>query len=133
MRAYLTHCSAQKNHSLQDSGEKVTPDRLYTAASTQAFMNRCKERRVDWAILSDLYGVWFSDVEHEWYEKHPDTVTDQEFGEILNDFDQKLKNYDEIWFYFNSECFHPFYQKILRRTELKDRVRQFAELEKIVS
>ncbi len=133
MRAYLTHCSAQKNHSLQDSGEKVTPDRLYTAASTQAFMSRCKERRVDWAILSDLYGVWFFDVEHEWYEKHPDTVTDQEFGEILNDFDQKLKNYDEIWFYFNSECFHSFYQEILRRTELKDRVRQFTDIEEIVS
>lgn len=132
MRVYLTHCSAEKEHSLQGTGKKVTPDRLYTATSTQAFMSRCQEKEVDWAILSDLYGVWFPEVEHEWYEKHPDTVTDQEFSGILKDFAQKLKNYDEIWFYFNPERFHSFYQKILQGTELKSKVKQFTELQKIV-
>jgi len=34
-------------------------------------MNRCKEKRVEWAIFSNLYGVWFPNVEHEWYEKNP--------------------------------------------------------------
>lgn len=132
MRIYLTHCSAEKNDALQVSGAKVTPERLYTATAIQAFMGRCKEKGVDWAILSDLYGVWFPDVEHKWYEKHPDTVTDQEFDENLQGFDQKLKTYDEIWFYVRTETFHPFYQKVLTNTVLKDKVRQFTDLKEIV-
>jgi len=48
-------------------GEAVTPDKLYTDAPIQRFMAACKRCDVKWAIFSDLYGVWFPDVTHEWY------------------------------------------------------------------
>jgi hypothetical protein len=95
-------------------------------------MSRCKQKQVDWAILSDLYGVWFPDVEHGWYEKHPNTVTEEEFDAIVKDFQRKLESYKEIWFYFNGESFHSFYQRVLQATNLKDRVKLFCELEEIV-
>jgi hypothetical protein len=45
-----------------------------------------------------MYGVWFPHVKHAWYDKHPDTVTEDEFRELVRDFDEKLGGYDEIWF-----------------------------------
>ncbi len=132
MRIYITHCSAKKDNSLKNSGKKATPDKLYTATPTQRFMSRCKEKKVNWAIFSDLYGVWFPDIEHEWYEKDPDTVTGQEFRNLANDFDRKLQSYDEIWFYHNPGRFHPLYKKLLRETKLKDKVKRFTHIREIV-
>lgn len=125
MRIYITHCSAKKDDSIKNTGRKVTPDKLYTAAPTQRFMLRCKDKKVNWAIFSDLYGVWFPNIEYEWYEKDPDTVTEQEFRNLVNDFDQKLQNYDEIWFYYNPGRFHPLYDKLLQETRLKNKVKRF--------
>ena len=95
-------------------------------------MGKCREKRVSWAILSDLYGVWFPHVDHEWYEKDPNTVTEQEFANLVSDFDQKLREYDEIWFYYNPGRFHPVYDRLLRRTRLRDRVRRFTHINEIV-
>ena len=89
-------------------------------------MSRCKEQGVNWAIFSDKYGIWFPNVEHEWYEKGPDTVTDQEFQDLLNDFDLKLQDYDEIWFYYNPSRFHRLYQRLLQETSLQDKIRRFS-------
>ena len=132
MKIYITHCSAKKDNSLKNTGKKVTPDKLYTATPTQRFMNKCKAKNVNWAIFSDLYGVWFPDIEHEWYEKDPDTVTDQEFRNLVNDFDQKLQSYGEIWFYYNPGRFHPLYEKLLQETKLKDKVKRFTHIREIV-
>ncbi|HZD36815.1 MAG TPA: hypothetical protein VE130_16540 [Nitrososphaeraceae archaeon] len=55
--------------------ERVTPDRLYTATPTQRFMNECKNKGVNWAILSDKYGIWFSQDLHEWYEVYHLSIT----------------------------------------------------------
>jgi hypothetical protein len=131
MRIYLTHCSKEKNDSLQGVEKTATPDKLYVAAPIQDFMNRCLEKEVNWAILSDLYGVWFSEVEHQWYEKHPSTVTEEEYQKILKNFDQSLKLYDEIWFYVRPETFHSFYERVLTNTALKDKVKHFTDLKQI--
>jgi len=128
MRIYITHCSAKKDNSLKNTGIEVTPDKLYTATPTQRFMKKCQEMKVNWAIFSDLYGVWFPDIEHEWYEKDPDTVADLEFNTLLNDFDEKLSNYDEIWFYYNPGRFHPLYKRLLQETKLKDKIKLFTHL-----
>lgn len=130
-RIYLTHCSAKKNDSLKGTGRKVTPDKLYTATPIQKFMNKCKEKGVKWAIFSDEHGVIFPNEEIEWYDKHPSKVTEQEFKKLLNDFDQKLAVYDEIWFYYNPRRFHPLYRRLLSETKLKDRVRLFTHIEGI--
>ena len=132
MRIYITHCSAKKDDSLKHTCKKVTPDKLYTATPTQRFMSKCKEKKVNWAIFSDLYGVWFPTIEHEWYEKNPDTVTNQGFRNLVNDFDQKLQNYEEIWFYYNPGRFHPLYERLLQETRLKNKVKRFTHIGEIV-
>lgn len=130
-RIYLTHCSAKKDNTLKNTGKKVTPDKLYTATSIQHFMNKCKEKNVNWAIFSDRYGVWFSNIKHEWYEKDPDEVTEEEFKELLKDFDQKLQDYDEIWFYYNPGRFHRLYKRLLTETKLKNKIRHFTHISEI--
>jgi hypothetical protein len=76
-KIYITHCSAKKNPTFKYSKAKVTPDKLYTATPTQRSMNKCRNRGVNWSIFSDKYGVWFSDVQHEWYEKDPNKVREE--------------------------------------------------------
>lgn len=123
---YLTHCSAKKNNSFKGSGRKVTPDELYTATPTRRFMEKCKEENVDWAIFSDKYGVWFPDEKHEWYEKHPNSVTEAEFAELKSDFEERLREYDKILFYHNPGRFHSLYERLLDDVDLCDRVELFS-------
>ncbi len=71
-RIYLTHCSARKDDTLKETGTGVTPDMLYKSAPIRRFMKSCKSNRVNWAIFSDKYGIWFANDKHTWYEKDPD-------------------------------------------------------------
>jgi len=132
MRIYITHCSAKKDDSLKHTREEVTPDKLYTATFIQRFIKKCKEKQVKWAIFSDLYGVWFPDVKHEWYEKDPNTVNEHEFRKLLEEFEQKLGDYDEIYFYHNPGRFHRLYRRLLEETKLKDRIKLFSHLREII-
>jgi len=125
-RIYITHCSATKNDSLRDTGKIVTPDELYASPKIRCFINECKRTNVKWAIFSDLYGVWFPHVKHEWYEKPPDMVFEEEFQVLLNDFDKKLQKYDEIWFYYNPGRFHSLYRRLLEQSRLKAKVKLFS-------
>lgn len=132
MRIYLTHCSAKKDFSCRDSGQITTPEHLYTAKPLQRFVARCKTERVDWAIFSDLYGVWFPDIQHTWYEKDPNSVTPSEFDVLLSDFDAKLAPYDEIWFYQNPGRFHSLYRRLLQSSSLRERIRLFSRKSEIL-
>jgi hypothetical protein len=131
-RIYLTHCSARKDASLKDSSKRVTPDNLYTATPTQRFMKSCIDNNVQWAIFSDNYGVWLSNITNKWYEKSPDSVTDKEFHNLVADFNRKLRHFDEIWFYYNPGRFHRLYRKLLTKTKLKNKIRLFTHLNEIV-
>ena len=131
MRIYLTHCSAKKDASLRASGNSVTSDILYTAIPTTRFMQRYIDENVRWAIFSDLYGVWFPDVTHHWYEKDPETVSNEEYCVLLADFDRQLAAYTDIVFYHNPSRFHPLYARILRDTALAARVSRISHLEDI--
>jgi hypothetical protein len=94
-------------------------------------MITCKDKDVNWAIFSDKYGVWFKNVKNKWYEKEPDTVTREEFKKHLGDFNRKLADFDEIWFYYNPGRFHRLYRNLLAKTELKTKVRKFTHLDEI--
>ena len=131
MKIYLTHCCAEKSSVAKESGEGVTPDHLYTDPGVVDFMETCKRANVTWGILSDRYAVWLPDERHEWYEKHPDTVTQEEFDEIVNDFDTKLESFDEIVFYVRKASFHPFYGKVLDATTHSSKVRTFDQVGEI--
>jgi len=132
MRIYVTHCSAKKDDSLKDTGEAVSPDRLYTAKPLQRFMKRCKDKKVQWAIFSDKYGVWFPHVMHEWYEKSPDTVSEYEFKILVRDFEEKLGKYDEINFYHNPGRFHRLYRRLLEDVKVKGKIILFSHKDEIL-
>ena len=132
MRIYITHCSAKKQKSLKKSHEKVAPDILYTATSIQRFMNECKKKKVQWAIFSDKYGVWFPNEKHEWYEKDPDTVTEEEFRRLVGDFQEKLGCFDEIYFYYNPGRFHRLYNRLLKEAKVKGKMVLFTHKDQII-
>lgn len=129
---YVTHCSAKKNISLKKTNKKVKPDILYSSDRIQRFMRKCEESNVDWAIFSDNYGIWFKDVNNCWYEKAPETVTEEEFNQLVSDFNTKLKYFDEIRFYYNPGRFHKIYRRVLSETELKSKVKKFTHLSEIL-
>lgn len=131
MRVYLTHCSKDKSAFAKESGEKLPPDQLYTDEGLVAFMERCKSMGVSWAVLSDRFGVFLPTERHEYYEKHPGTVTAEEEGAIRLDLEQKLLSYDEIWFYVRPATIHPFYERVLKASLLGERVSLFTDLEEI--
>jgi len=109
--------------------------KIYYITKTQRFMRICKTKNVNWAIFSDLYGVWFSEIEHEWYGDDvgdPNKVSEEKFLQLLRDFDQKLQDYDEIWFYYNPGRFHPLYERLLQETSLRDKVNRFTHIREIV-
>ena len=131
MKIYLTHCSAKKEESLKNSMKKVYPFKLYTATPLKRFISKCQEKEVNWAIFSDLYGVWFPNEKHKWYEKSPNKITEEEFKDLLGNFEEKLEMYNEICFYYNPGRFHPLYKKILHNTKLKNRIKCFTHLREI--
>jgi hypothetical protein len=131
VRIYLTHCSKEKDPDLQSTGVAVTPDRLYTNPGICQFMEQCKKQGVQWGILSDLYGIFFAKEHRAWYSKPPDTVTPAEAAKIIADFNTRLKDYQEIFFYVRPETFHPFYKKVLTTTALADRIQLFEDLDAI--
>ena len=124
MRVYLTFCSAEKNESLKNSGQKVFPEVLYTSQRIQSFMRRCKSANVYWAILSDQHGVWFSREKHAWYEKHPNSVSEEEFAALVTDFNDKLAGFDEIYFCpgTGEKRVHFLYKRLLGENTLLDRI-----------
>ena len=131
MKIYLTHCSAKKDASLKHTGKKVTPDKLYTSVQIQRFINECKNERAQWAILSDKYGVWFPNEKHEWYDKHPDTVTEEEFKALVKDFEEKLQDFDEIYFYHNPGRFHALYKRLLKTVKTRGKIILFTHKDRI--
>lgn len=49
-------------------------------------------------------------------------VTEEEFRRLLEDFDEKLVGYDEIWFYHNHSRFHKLYKRLLQETKSKIKI-----------
>ena len=107
------------------------PGELYRSVPISRFIERCKIQKVEWAIFSDKYGVWFPFQKNKWYDKHPDTVTEEEFEELLKDFDNSLEKFGEIWFYHHPKWLHPFYRKLLNSSILKEKINLFSRLAEI--
>ena len=42
-----------------------------------------------------------------------------EFEDLLQDFETKLRGYDQVWFYHNPGRFHPLYKRLIQRASLK--------------
>jgi hypothetical protein len=112
-KIYLTHCSKEKDPEFALSGEKVTPDRLYTSEGIQQFIKYCNEHSHYWAILSDRYGVVFRDDHIKWYNQPPDTVTEEDYERLLQSFITRLSFFDEVYFYHRPGETHPLFARIV--------------------
>ena len=132
-KIYLTHCSAKKNLVFKDTKTKVTSDKLYTATPTQRFINECKIKGVNWAIFSDKYGIWFSNDLHEWYDKNPNRITEDEFNRLVREFDRSLRRFNEIYFYHNPGRFHKLYKRLLKSSELRAKIKLVTHLNEITN
>ncbi len=126
---FITYCSAKKDESLRGTNVKTTPDRLYASSRIRRFIDACRERKVAWAIFSDKYGILFPTSKAGWYDKAPESVTEEEFERLVRDFDQKLRAYDEIYFYYERESFHELYRRLLARTALSGRIKTIEYME----
>lgn len=109
---YVTHCSRDKNTDCETSGAEVTPDILYTSPGLQKFITWCRNNKNDWAIFSDKYGVIFSDERIHWYNKPPDSVTSEEFDQLLASFTSRLAAFDQVVFYHRPGETHPLFKRI---------------------
>ena len=110
---YLTHCSRDKDPGLEHSPQTVTPDRLYTSPGLLDFIAWCRQKGVEWAIFSDHYGVVFPDEKITWYSKPPDSVTEEEFSLLVDNFVARLAGYDRIHFYHRDLETHALFKKIV--------------------
>lgn len=122
MRIYVTHCSSAKNESLKGTSAKVSPQQLYTSARIQSFMRTCTLRKASWAIVSDLYGIWFPNETHEYYEKSPDDVDEREYQTLLANFNERLAPFEEVVFYRNRARFHSVYRRLVSESVLFSRI-----------
>ncbi|MHC5053103.1 MAG: hypothetical protein ACYTKD_00120 [Planctomycetota bacterium] len=127
----ITHCSGEKDDSLKGTRRAVVPDGLYTSERFRNFVRACRYAGVAWAVLSDMYGVWFPGERREWYEKAPEDVTEPELRALVEDFDATLAGFDRILFYYEPGRLHPLYRRIVEATALRDRVEFFTDLKLI--
>ena len=132
MRIYLTHCTGIKNDHIKGTDKQVHPYELYLSEPFQRFVKHCGEKNVKWAVFSDLYGIWYPEQTHPWYDKNPDTVTKDELDKLITNFDKDLKDFSEIWFYNNPSWFHRLYKTLVKRSSLSDRITLFSSLKNIV-
>lgn len=63
VRLYLTYCSGNKNNI-----SRGTPEQLYSSKRIIKFIDLCKSRKLNWAILSAKYGLFFPDEIHDNYD-----------------------------------------------------------------
>jgi hypothetical protein len=77
------------------------------------------------------YGIWFPEGKHEWYEKDPNTVTEAEFKILKKNVHDLLAPYSEVHFYHNPGRFHSFYAKLIRESNLTNRVKIISHLSDI--
>jgi hypothetical protein len=97
-------------------------------------MKRCKEKGVNWGIFSDHYGVWFSHERHVWYGDDvgdPNRVTDVKFRELVADFENKLTQFEKIYFYHNPGRFHRLYKRLLTDVSLRPKIVMITHLSEI--
>jgi len=134
MVIYVTYCSKSKDSSLRNKKVTVYPFQLYKGKKRiEPFMNACMSSMVNWAILSDKYGIWFPNEKHKWYDKSPNQVTQDELNELMEEFDTKLCMFDEIRFYHKGgRPLHKLYRGILENSRLNDRIKIVNSIKKIM-
>jgi hypothetical protein len=92
---------------------------------------RLRSLLTSYTLLPSVSVYGFLTVLNEWYEKDPNKVTEAEFSQLVREFNKSLGQFDGIWFYHNPGKFHKLYKKLLKKTELKNKIKLFTHLNQI--
>ena len=111
---YITYCSKQKCICKSDDSKLLAPSELYISSRVQNFIHFCKKQKYTWAIFSDYYGIVFENEKIKWYDKSPERVTEKDYDGLLENSLYKLKNYENVFFYYSIESFHPIYKRLVK-------------------
>ena len=112
----VTSCGKCKPKTIESS---YLPKELYLGKTQQLFMEVCQE--IDYAIVSDLYGLHFCNVKKAIYDIHPTLLTVSERIILAKKikFQALEKNYTSILYYLPSPIRAFTYLDILLRTGLE--------------
>ena len=128
---FITYCSWQKDDTIKDTGKTVRVEHLYTSPRIVEFIEKCKSAKVTWGILSDKHGICLEGQEYEWYDLHPESITNEEMAQLKEKVLQQLASFPKIFFYAPAGELHPVYRKIIDETPLKYRTRWISRLDEI--
>jgi len=62
MRLHVTYCSGKKRNAI------LSPDKLYVSARISKFTDYCKNKNLNWAIISAKHGFFFPEEKEEPYD-----------------------------------------------------------------
>ena len=130
---FITYCSWQKDDTIKDTGITVRVEHLYTSPRIVEFIEKCKSANVIWGILSDKHGICLEDQEYEWYDLHPESITDEEMEQLKENVVRQLACFTKIYFYAPTGDLHPVYRRIIDETPLKYRTHWMTRLNEITA
>lgn len=119
---YITYCSKQKSGCKSEGSKLFLPSELYISSRVQSFIHYCKKHKYTWAIFSDYYGLVFENDKIEWYDKSPELVTSKEYDDLLANSLYKLREYSNIFFFYNIQTFHPIYKRFVKDLERSKKI-----------
>lgn len=95
-----SRCSAIKTTTL----EKAVPKDFYLSTINKNFYKWCEFNKFEYAILSDLYGLHWFDVEEKTYDIHPSTLQEEDFHKLAKIIKKRVQDrgYKSLIFYNSS-------------------------------
>lgn len=111
---YVTRCC-----SIKTSLPEAIPKEFYLSDIVQRFIKFCISNNLNYAILSDLYGIHFKDEKLKTYDIHPSSLTDAQFihlGELIKN---KCSGIDTIYYHNPSPLMSIPYFKMLKASGFK--------------
>ena len=95
-----SRCSAIKTVIL----EKAVPKDFYLSNINKNFYKWCEFNNFEYAILSDLYGLHWFDVEEKTYDIHPSSLTEEDFHKLSTIIRKRVidRGYKSLIFYNTS-------------------------------
>lgn len=96
------------------------PTEMYDSYVTRYFYRFVLERNLPFAILSDKYGLHFSDEKLPYYDLHPSLLSEEDKRKLGKNICHKAKDraFEKIVFYNNSPLMSQPYFKLLYHSKM---------------
>lgn len=111
----VTNCSKTKG----TVGDKAIPEDFYKGVTPQLLINFGKRNKLNWAIMSDLYGIYYPEEKLAFYDIGPDQVKEpKELGKLIGSRALERK-YTRVIYYCSSPLRARPYIRFLSHSGLK--------------